>query len=36
MDLKSFKDEVEFDTNRVKTKVLIEISFSPLLVCRVA
>ena len=28
MDLKSFKDEVEFDASRVKTKVLIETSFS--------
>ena len=28
MDLKSFKNEVEFDANRVKTKVLIETSFS--------
>ena len=28
MDLKSFKNEVEFDATRVKTKVLIETSFS--------
>ena len=27
MDLKSFKNEVEFDVTRVKTKVLIETSF---------
>ena len=28
MDLKSFKNEVEFDATRVKTKVLVETSFS--------
>ena len=28
MDLKSFKDEVEFDASRVKTKVVVETSFS--------
>ena len=28
MDLKSFKNEVEFDATRVKTKVLLETSFS--------
>ena len=28
MDLKSFKNEIEFDATRVKTKVLIETSFS--------
>ena len=28
MDLKSFKNAVEFDATRVKTKVLIETSFS--------
>ena len=28
MDLNSFKNEVEFDATRVKTKVLVETSFS--------
>ena len=28
MDLKSFKNEVEFDATRIKTKVLVETSFS--------